>query len=78
MPPTPKPPKPIRAIDKSPVEEKTAMALFAKNLAEIERYHRRQPTGHELGQHVITGLILGDVKTALVLAIEGKAWDPPT
>mgnify|MGYP001607217597 CR=1 FL=1 len=70
MPPPPKTPRPTC----NPVD---ALTLFAKNLAEIERYHRRQPTGHELGQHVMTSLIVSDVRTALALAIEGKSWDPP-
>ncbi len=73
MPPTPKPPKPTDPIDPTAVFE-----IFAKNLAEIERYHRRQSTGHELGQHVISSLIIADVKTALFLALLGKTWDPPS
>lgn len=72
MPPPPRTPK------TAPQDANAALALFAKNLAEVERYHRRQATGHELGQHVISSLILADVHTALFLALEGKVWDPPS
>lgn len=71
----PPPPKTPRA---SSIDASSALALFAKNLAEVERFHRRQATGHELGQHVISSLIISDVHHALFLALEGKSWDPPS
>ena len=62
---------------KAKIAPATVLEIFAKNLAEIERYHRRQPSGHELGQHVMASLIVADVRTALALALEGNSWEPP-
>jgi hypothetical protein len=73
MPPPTRTPRPTKEASK---DGTVILALFLKNLDEIERHHRRQATGHELGQHVISSLVLSDVATALRLALEGRAWDP--
>lgn len=68
----PRPPKQLKSQDPC-----ATLKLFAQNLAEIERHHRRQPSGPELGFQVVAALIISDIVTALHLAAEGKAWEPP-
>lgn len=73
MPPKKTPPKP------KDQDAGAALVLYAKNLDEVIRWYRRpKESGHDYGHYVLTEHILSHVHNALVLALQGKEWKPPT